>query len=79
MPLFIRESKTVTTPGLSDLAWKLGVKYGETHRLADVEARCTPGTSDAMDCDSRAVGCPYSHFDIFKYGAQSVWRERGEL
>ena len=64
---------------LSRKAWELGLGYGTDHRFIDVEARCTPGTSDAMDRAAFRLGSPSKYFDVFKYGAQSVWRERGEI
>ena len=56
---------------LSEMAWNLGVKYGEANRLEDV-------TTAKMDIAARQEGV-YRFFDVFKYGAQSVWRQRGEL
>ena len=59
-------------------AWRLGREYAEAHRLTDVLAR-DPRSSEEMYRDAVSLGCPSQWFDVFKYGAQSVWRERGEL
>lgn len=85
------ELKDARDERLSEKAWALGVSYGEANRLVDVRARCEalqeawrglnnpPDACEAMDREAIALGCPLSFFDVFKYGAQSVWRERGEL
>ena len=57
------------------VAWDLGVEYGERHRLADLIGP----TSEGMYRDALKDGGPPRFFDVFKYGAQSVWRRRGEM
>jgi len=56
-----------------DRAWKLGQDYGEQNPLADV-----PSTEHMYQAAVQA-GCPLFWFDVFKYGAQSVWRQKGEV
>ena len=64
---------------LSNRAWRLGVEYGKANTLADVEAKEADNTSKEMYRDATLLRCPMMYFDIFKYGAQSIWRKRGEM
>lgn len=58
------------------IAWTLGTKYGQIHRLADF---IDPRTSEEMYRDAMAMGCPIGWFGVFKYGVQKVWRDNGEI
>lgn len=57
----------------SNKAWKLGWRFGINHRFAEVNS------TEEMHEAAEACGCPYQYFDVFKYGAQAVWRGRGEI
>ena len=79
------------TEALSEKAWALGVQYGKDNTLESVKARCEalqdasrgmdnpPDACEAMDRDALELGSPSSYFDVFKYGAQSIWRARKEM
>lgn len=58
----------------SKKAHELGVRYAKEHR-------CNKDARDSEELYQWAQqhGCPMMYFDVFKYGAQSVWRERGEI
>ena len=60
---------------LSEKAWKLGQAFGREHRLLDLNQE----SSEEMYQEAMRLGCPALFFDVFKYGAQDIWRSRGEL
>lgn len=62
-----------TQDAQSRRANKLGRQYGKAHRLEDV------ASTEDMYQEALRMGCPLSFFDVFKYGAQDVWRESGQL
>jgi hypothetical protein len=60
----------------SDRAWELGREYGKNTPFSEVADH---KDSETLYRAAMQIGCPFSFFDVFKYGAQSIWRERGEL
>jgi len=70
----------------SHRAWELGVKYAREHPYKDghrvyINAAgniCEANDSEDLYQEALKLGvCQY--FDVFKYGCQSVWRERGDI
>lgn len=61
--------KADRTQEQEDLAWELGQQYGQDHPLAEV------GSTEEMHRAAQEMGCPGMFFDVFKYGAQDVWRK----
>ena len=59
-----------------ETAFRLGQNYGKRTRLATLGNH---RDSEAMYRAARQDGCPVQFFDLFKYGAQKVWRKKGEL
>lgn len=55
-----------------DRVWELGRQYGQEHPLAEVTS------TEEMYQAAREVDCAW-RFDLFKYGAQEVWRETGQM
>ncbi len=55
-------------------AWELGQQYAKENKL-DTSAR----DSEELYHAAVEMGCPFWLFDVFKYGAQDVWRKSGQL
>lgn len=66
------ERHAAPTQQQEDVAWELGREYGQEHPLAEVRS------SEEMYQAAQSVGVGLL-FDVFKYGAQSVWRETGQM
>ena len=57
-------------------AWELGRQYADKHPYDTVKDE---SNSEKMHTEAIAMGCRPWWFDVFKYGAQTRWREKGEL
>jgi len=57
-------------------AFELGEKFAKEHQFSEF---ANDRGSERLFRASVKAGSPISYFDVFKYGAQSVWRARGEL
>jgi hypothetical protein len=64
--------KYSTRVALEDKAWRLGTHYGNRTRVAGLE-------TEVMYQTALQDGCPLQFFDVFKYAAQKVWRQKGEI
>lgn len=55
-------------------AYQLGQQYAQNN-----PPNLKAGDSEELYSAAMEMGCPRSLFDVFKYGAQDVWRKSGQL
>lgn len=68
----MKESISEVKDPNEEKAWKTGQEYAKKTKMSSVK------DSDQMYKAARKAGVPEAWFDVFKYGAQDVWRKTGQ-